>query len=102
MPGNLELLKADIRHELTQLKQLVKEFQSVTEKLKHEEVPTYDRGAIGYYLHNFYNGCESIFQTVASFFENDIEAESWHRDLLRRMALEINGYRPRLIDGQLH
>ena len=57
MPGNLELLKADIRHELTQLKQLVKEFQSVTEKLKHEEIPTYDRGTIGYYLHNFYNGC---------------------------------------------
>ena len=53
MPGNLELMKADIRHELTQLKQLVKEFQSVTEKLKHEEIPTYDRGAIGYYLHNF-------------------------------------------------
>ena len=35
-------------------------------------------------------------------FENDIEAESWHRDLLRRMALEINGYRPRLIDDQLY
>ena len=102
MPGNLELLKADIRHELTQLKQLVKEFQSVTEKLKHEEIPTYDRGAIGYYLHNFYNGCESIFQTVASFFENDIEAKSWHRDLLRRMTLKINGYRPQLIDDQLY
>ena len=38
MPGNLELLKADIRHELTQLNQLVKEFQSVTEKLKHEGI----------------------------------------------------------------
>ena len=39
---------------------------------------------------------------MASFFENDIEAKSWHRDLLRRMTLEINGYRPRLIDDQLY
>ena len=90
MPGNLELLKADIRHELAQLQQLVQEFQSVKEKLELEEIPTYDRGAIGYYLHNFYNGCESIFQSVASFLENDIEAGSWHWDLLQQMILETN------------
>ena len=48
MPGNLELLKADVRHELTQQQQLVKEFQSVKEKLKLEEIPTYDRGVISY------------------------------------------------------
>jgi len=69
---------------------LVKEFQSVTEKLKLEEISTYDRGAIGCYLHNFYHGGESIFQSVAGFFENDIEAGSWHWDLLQQMVLETN------------
>ena len=31
-----------------------------------------------------------LFSLLAGFFEDNREAGSWHRDLLRRMTLEIN------------
>ena len=43
---------------------------------------------------------QNIFGMIARFFENDLGPQSWHRDLLKRMKLEIPGYRPRLIDEE--
>jgi|OM-RGC.v1.021757311 hypothetical protein len=104
MQPNLELLRADVQDELARIAQLEQVFASVRDKLSlgPEQVPAYDRGAIGYLLHNFYNGCENIFRRIAAFFENDIGAGSWHADLLRRMRLQIDGYRPAVIDDELY
>jgi len=104
MQANLDLLRADIEDELARLAQLEQVFASVSDKLDlaPEQVSAYDRGAIGYLLHNFYNGCENIFRRIAAFFENDIGPDTWHADLLRRMRLEIQGYRPAVIDEQLY
>lgn len=103
MKYSIELLKADIRDELEKLSKLEKEFQAVQEMLGQDEnqVPAYDRGAIGYMLHSFYNGCENIFRSIARFFENDVEPQTWHRNLLKRMKYEVEGYRPRVIDDNL-
>ncbi len=101
MRYDVALLKADIRDELSKLQRLGDEFSRIADKLNQTEVSAYDRGAIGYYLHNFYNGCEGIFRAIARFFENDLEPQSWHSDLLKRMTLEIPGYRPALLDQQL-
>lgn len=103
MSHKIELLKADIKEELTKLKKLEEEFRTVETKLNlpPEEVSNYDRAAIGYYLHNFYNGCENIFLAVARFFENDLARNSWHTNVLKRMQVEIQGIRPALIDEVL-
>lgn len=99
----MELLKADIRDELDKLSKLEKEFMAVQEKLSlgEHQVPYYDRGAIGYILHSFYNGCENIFRSIARFFESDMESKTWHRNLLKRMRYDVEGYRPRVIDDNL-
>ncbi|MBL7180961.1 MAG: antitoxin [Pseudomonadota bacterium] len=104
MKYNLELLKADIHDELENLKRLEQEFAKVEKMidLSAEEVSYIDRGAIGYLLHNFYNGCENIFSSIARFFENDLGPQGWHKDLLKRMKLEISGFRPRVIDKELY
>jgi len=103
MKYNLELLKADINDELEKLDSLYIEFSQINISLieKSEEVSFYHRGAIGYYLHNFYNGCENIFKSIARFFENDFDQQSLHTDLLKRMKLQVNGYRPKVIDKNL-
>ncbi len=103
MNYSIELLKADIRDELDKLSRLEKEFQEVRKKLEldADQVPVYDRGAIGYILHSFYNGCENIFRSIARFFENDVEPQTWHRNLLKRMKYEVEGFRPRVIDDSL-
>ena len=104
MAYNIQLLKADIVDELDKISHVVNEFNCVKEKidLPSDQVPNYDRGAIGYLLHGFYNGCENIFRSIARFFENDLGPTSWHKDLLKRMRMEIPGYRPKVIDDELY
>jgi hypothetical protein len=104
MKYNLELLKADILDELEKIQRLEREFSFVEDKLgkSDKEIRFYDRGAIGYYLHNFYNGCENIFRCIARFFENDVGPQTWHSDLLKRMKLNVPGYRPAVIDDDLY
>jgi hypothetical protein len=104
MKHNLELLKADINDELAKLTRLRQEFERIKGWLDKpaKEVSQYDRAAIGYYLHSFYNGCEALFTSVARFFENDLSNESWHKDVLRRMTYEVKGYRPAVIDQELY
>jgi hypothetical protein len=104
MKYNLELLKADVLDELANIEKLVNDFRCIEDKLSLPEnkMPYYDRAAIGYYLHSFYNGCENIFRSVARFFENDLGPQAWHSDLLKRMKLVIPGYRPAMIDDSLY
>jgi len=104
MQHNVELLKADIQDELKKLALLNNELALVSDKLELDDrqVPFYDRAAIGYFLHNFYNGCENIFRSIARFFENDMTPDSWHSDLLKRMKLSIPGFRPAAIDEELY
>ncbi len=104
MKHNIELLKADIQNELAKLDLINKEVERVADKfeLDDEQVSAYDRAAIGYFLHNFYNGCENIFLSIAKFFENDLAADTWHSDLLKRMKLTIQGFRPAVIDDELY
>lgn len=61
MRHNLEFLKADLSDELGKLALLAEQFALAKDRLSVDELPSYDRGAVGYLLHNFYNGCESIF-----------------------------------------
>lgn len=49
-------------------------------------------------LHNFYNGLERIFETIARQLDPTFPAgERWHRDLLMQMGREIPGVRPALL-----
>lgn len=104
MKYNIALLEADIRAELDNLNRLSAEFESIQQLLERPEgeIGFFDKAATGYFLHSFYNGCENIFRLIARFFENDLGPQTWHRNLLKRMKLEIPGYRPRLIDEKTY
>jgi len=104
MKYNIELLKADIKDELLKLERIEEEYLKIKDKisLPPEEVTNYDRGAIGYLLHNFYNCCENIFSSIARFFENDLGQNTWHKNLLKRMKIEVSGFRPKVIDEELY
>lgn len=104
MKHSINLLRADINEELSKMHKVVEEFQPFVSKLdmSSEQVSSYDTMVIGYLLHSFYNGCENIFRSIARFFENEVEPGAWHRDLLRRMKLEVPEYRPRVISHELY
>ena len=99
-----ELLCAEVRDEPAKLARLEALFAAAKHRLPmaSEDVSAYDRGAIGYLLHNFYSGCENIFRAIAAYFENDLSRYGWHADLLRRMRLTIPGIRFPVIDDALY
>lgn len=49
-------------------------------------------------LHNFYTGCERIFQKIADDINGGTShSADWHRRLLKSMSLEIEKLRPPVI-----
>jgi len=94
MDIQIRTLKADITADL-------KAIASIYAALsRYDTLPTGEEQLIvvAYYLHNLYCAFESIFQRVAEVFENQIsDRASWHADLLRRMTLDVEGLRPRLL-----
>lgn len=56
---------------------------------------------LGYLLHNLYCALEDLFQEIAKTFENRIEDPSkFHRELLKRMLIEVPKIRPRVLSKE--
>ncbi len=97
------LLKTDISDELCRLERAVRDFEQAMNEIDFaaEDVRAYDKAAIGSYIHGFYTGCEHIFRMISNFFENELDAQHWHADLLKRMKLEIPGVRPKVLTNDV-
>jgi hypothetical protein len=99
MKAKILALKADLSADLQAIEQIYLKLAG------QREIGTGDEQAIvtGYYLHNLYNAFENIFQRIAEAFENDISDKAqWHAQLLRRMTLDIEGVRPRLLSDEAY
>lgn len=95
-------LKAEIVKELENLERLSDELGAI----KSKNTPVYLRSK-GSILHDFYNCCERIFKKVAFEMNGSLdESDRWHKALLYKMTINIDGIRPALISnslaGQLH
>ncbi len=44
-------------------------------------------------LKNYYTCLETVFLRISQHFENDLAPDRWHKDLLEKMTLEIEGVR---------
>lgn len=53
-----------------------------------------------FYLNQLYSGYERVFHEVAGVFENTVDSLRWHKSLLERMRLAIEGLRPALIGDE--
>ena len=60
-----------------------------------------DWAALGYTLHAIYTAMEHYFLLISKTFENDLSSDSWHKDLIDKMQLELPGIRPRLLSRAL-
>lgn len=99
MNAQIQLLKADITADLEAIAEIYQALEHCGTALSDEP----QRIVVAYYLHNLYCAFESIFQRIAEVFGNHIsERAGWHADLLRRMTLDIEGLRPRLLSVQAY
>ncbi len=99
MKAKILALKADVGADVQAIEQIYLKLAG------QREIVAGDEQAIvtGYYLHNLYNAFENIFQRVAEAFENDVpDKAQWHAQLLRRMTLNIEGVRPRLLSDEAY
>lgn len=57
--------------------------------------------SVAYQIHNIYNAVEDLLEIVAAHFENHIADKArWHTMLLQRMAVAIEGLRPRFLSEE--
>jgi len=88
---------AEIEKELHNLEELGAELETV--KPEKSVVSKRSKGSI---LHDFYNCCERIFKKIAIELNSGYEeSEKWHKSLLYRMTIPIEGIRPRVISDEL-
>jgi hypothetical protein len=99
MNAQIRSLKADITADLKAITEIWVAID------RYGPMPTGDEQLIvvAYYLHNLYCAFESIFHRIAEVFENQISTRTgWHAELLRRMTLDIEGVRPRLLSEEAY
>lgn len=53
-------------------------------------------------LSRYYTGIETLFLRISQHFENSIERDKWHAQLLERMKLTIPGIRPPAIKEETY
>ncbi len=92
--GRMTLFRAELSDQWREIGRL---HGIVRERLGNFKESQEKVDSMGYKLHNLYCAYEELFEIVAKYFENQVEPERYHADLLRRMKLNIPGVRPALI-----
>lgn len=93
---SLIILKSEINAQLKEIEKIYNKLQE-REKVKDK----FFIETIAYQLHNLYCAYEDLFKIVAKTFENNITDKSkFHIELLKRMAISIEGVRPNLISEE--
>ncbi|TVQ19192.1 MAG: antitoxin [Spirochaetaceae bacterium] len=95
--SDFERLLAELNTDVRDLNLVVAENARAWKRIEHGATDSLDWAALGYTIHNVYGVMENYCVRVAKFFENGLEGESWHRELLRRMTLDIPTIRPALL-----
>jgi uncharacterized protein YutE (UPF0331/DUF86 family) len=92
----LAVLQAEIKAQIQEIEEIyirIEDRKRKTDKAALESV--------GYQLHNLYCAFEDLFKIVAETFENHIQDKSkYNQELLKRMAIPIEGVRPRLLSQE--
>lgn len=94
-------LIAELNGDVESLGELAETNRKADGRIRHGATDELDWAALGYTIHNLYNAMESYFLRVAKHFENDLPPAEWHRALVERMTIEIEGVRPRLLNRSL-
>ncbi len=93
-------LKADIDQEVRNLERLLCEMNEIFSTTQEGSAARVR--AAGSILHDFYTGVERIFRQIGVRIDQDLpREEDWHIQLLHRMAVPVEGIRPRVIDEKL-
>jgi hypothetical protein len=102
MIGRYAVLASRIRQDLAEIERVVERIErAVLAARQHTPEQDLFLDSVALNLHDFYSGLERIFAHVASGVDQSVPSgQDWHRELLRQMAVEIPGLRPRVISAE--
>lgn len=94
----IALFVSELDLQISEIEAIYRKLDNKQHLLQDSEPRSEDVESTGYWLHNLYNAFEDLFHLVARYWENEINQNgSEHKNLLRRMRVEIQGFRPALI-----
>lgn len=93
----LRSLAGELEADIDRLNTLESKYKLVKAKLERITPDEFDLAALGFTISNLYGIMESYLTRIAKCFENQIDTASWHRDLLRRMAIRVPDIRPAVL-----
>ena len=94
----LRTLKAELQADFKLLAKFEEKWQLINQKMERIQPDEFDYVALAYSIASLYSVMENYFLRVAKCFENEPGSSTWHRDLVRRMSLEIEGIRPAVLN----
>jgi len=94
--ARLAVLQAEIKAQMQEIEGI---YTKIEDRKRKKDKAAME--SVGYQLHNLYCAFEDLFKIVAETFENHIQDKSkYHQELLKRMAISIEGVRPRLLSQE--
>lgn len=97
----LHRVSTELRAELAQIDQIMKDYAGFTEKYERR-MDAYLLRAKASFMADFYMGVENIFRTIAEELNGGApRGDGWHKRLLTGMAVEQKGVRPTVISPAL-
>ena len=96
--GKIALFLADYDHQISQIEKIYVLLENRSNAMARKKVAPESLESSGYWLHNLFCAYEDLFKIVSAFWENNIGNDgAFHRALIRRMVLTIEGVRPALL-----
>ncbi len=92
-------LISELKDELDLIGVLVSDIAETSREIpkSHKKKRVYEE-SLALKLHNFYTGCERIFQKIADDINGGVPVSmDWHKRLLKSMSLDIENIRPPVI-----
>lgn len=96
MLKKIKVLKSQITNDIKKIEKIFIRFDDAySEFIISKEYSKLVESA--FYLNQISTGFERIFKGIAKTFENNIDEISWHKDIIEKMLLDIEGIRPAVI-----
>lgn len=90
-------LIAELEGDATEIERVLAHNREAWERVSAGASGPVDLGALAFTIHTIYGVLENYFLRISKFFENNLPANRWHRELVEKMTLDIPGLRPALI-----
>jgi len=101
-PETLARVAARVREETVRLARVVAALRQALDEFGPEPQDRMHVHWVGGLLHDAYTGLEKAFSEVSPELNGaSTGRDTWHRDLLHTMTLDLPGFRPRMIRAEL-